>query len=490
MYYSILCKIKELEASMNEKIRQMFYQHGLPPVEKLHRLVTQPIKAKGGADFVEIYIQRSVSMSYKLDERLISGISSTYVTGAGIRVIKGNNTGYSYTEDLSEKNIIKCIDDAVKIAGASKTFGVSGYTGKHDLYPIQSSVEDGPQEKINILRRAEEKAFSLSPLVEKVNASLSESSKTVLIINSSGVEAYDDRPLLSFSGTVIVNNKGGREGVSMGGGGRIDMSYFEKNTPEALAEEAVRKALLLLEAKPAPAGEMEVVLGAGESGILLHESIGHPLEADFNYRGSSAFSGRIGETVASSQCTIADRADIPFQRGALNVDDEGCDTGETVLIENGVLKTYMFDLITANHFKTTSLNGRRESFRYAPMPRMTNTYMRAGKYSFDEIVKSVKRGVYAKTFSGGQVDITSGDFVFSVTEGYLIENGVIAQPIKGATLIGNGPEILKRVVMVGNDLVFSDGKWTCGKDGQSVAVGVGIPTVKLSHITVGGTQND
>jgi len=223
---------------------------------------------------------------------------------------------------------------------------------------------------------------------------------------------------------------------------------------------------------------------------LLHESIGHPLEADFNYRGSSAFSGRIGEKVASPQCTIVDQGNLPNERGSINIDDEGNTSGKSILIENGILRTYMFDLITANHFQETPFNGRRQSFRYIPMPRMTNTFMLAGKYSKEEIIKSVKKGVYARSFSGGQVDISSGDFVFSVTEGYLVENGKISYPIKGATLIGNGPEILKRVEMVGNDLVISGGKWTCGKEGQSVPVGVGIPTVKLSHITVGGTHND
>lgn len=476
-----------MEKDKASEIRDLFYRQGLPPVEKLHRMITQPLKKKG--DFAEIYIQHSLARSFRLNERLIAGISTTYITGAGIRVIKGNNTGYSYTEDLSEENIRKCIKDATEIAGSSEAFAVTGYTGKHNLYDLRASVYEETKEKIDILRRVEAGAFSLSPLVEKVKASLSENNRTVLIINSSGIEAYDIRPMLSLTGSVIVKKNGAREYSSLGGGGRTGMSYFEENTPEQLAEKGVRRALLMLEAKPAPAGEMEVVLGAGESGILLHESIGHPLEGDFNYRGSSTFSGRIGEKVASDQCTIVDQGNLPVQRGALNVDDEGNDTGKTVLIENGILRTYMFDLITANHYKTKSFNGRRESFRYVPLPRMTNTYMMAGKYSFDEIIKSVKNGVYAKTFSGGQVDIFSGDFVFSITEGYLIENGAVSHPIKGATLIGNGPEILKRVVMVGNDLVFSDGKWTCGKDGQSVPVGVGLPSVKLSHITVGGTQN-
>ncbi|MGE5343297.1 MAG: TldD/PmbA family protein [Candidatus Omnitrophota bacterium] len=473
---------------MKDDIRQLFYRLGLPPVEKLRQMITQPLTGK--ADFAEIYIQNTVSAGYKLSERLISSISSSYVTGAGIRVIKGSNTGFSYTEDLSEKSILRCIRDASEIAGTSQGFGVTGYTGKHNLYQVTPSIHADTSEKINILRRAENKAFSLSPHVEKVIVSLSENLKHVLILNSLGVEAYDTRPMLDFGLSVVIEKDGVREGASSGGGGRTGLSYFDRVSPEHLAEQAVQQAMHLLNAKPAPAGEMEVVLGAGESGVLLHESIGHPLEADFNYRGSSAFCGRIGEKVAADQCTIVDRGNIEFQRGSINIDDEGNDSGETVLIENGFLRTYMFDLITANHFHTKSHNGRRESFRDIPLPRMTNTMMLGGNYSVDEIIGSVKKGVYAKTFSGGQVDITSGDFVFSITEGYLIDNGKISDPIKGATLIGNGPEILKRITMVANDLTISDGKWTCGKEGQSVPVGVGIPTVKLSHITVGGTDND
>ncbi len=475
---------------MNDKLRaiyDLFAGQDLPHREKLQNLLTLPLKKK--ADFSEIYIEQSIVKSFRVSEGKISDIASSYSTGAGLRVIKGNNTGYSYTENLSVKNLRRCIKEAAEIAGSPRPFGVGGFTGRHLLYEAKGSVDDNPGQKVNLLRRAEQKAFSLSPLVEKVEAYLAESHKRILIINSAGVEAYDVRPLISFGISVIVHKNHRRESGHQGGGGRLDLSYFEKNPPEKMAEEAVDQAMILLDAQPAPAGEMEVVLGAGESGILLHESIGHPLEADFNYRGSSAFSGRIGENVASSQCTIIDQGDIPLQRGSLHMDDEGEDSGKSVLIENGILRTYMFDLITANHYKTKSFNGRRESFRDIPMPRMTNTYMLAGQYSRDEIIKSVKKGVYAKSFSGGQVDISSGDFVFSITEGYWIENGAIKHPLKGATLIGNGPEILKRVVMVGSDLVISDGKWTCGKEGQSLAVGVGMPTVKLSHITVGGTQN-
>jgi TldD protein len=471
---------------MKKKVFDLFYKKGLPPVEQLQKMITAPLKSNG--DFGEIYIENIVSKSFRLSERIISDISSSYVSGAGIRVVRGNNTGYSYTEDLGKGSILKCIADASQIAGSSETFGITAPNKKHKLYDIEASIYKPPEAKINVLKRAETKAFSLSPLVEKVDVSVVESKKIILVVNSPGKVSYDIQPILRFGVSVILKKGRRRESGSEGGGGRVAFEWFQKRTPEQMAEQAVNQALILLDSRPAPAGEMEVILGAGESGILLHESIGHPLEADFNYRGSSAFSGRIGEKVASHQCTIVDQGNLPNERGSINIDDEGNASGRSVLIENGILRTYMFDLITANHFNQPSFNGRRESFRYVPMPRMTNTFMPAGKYSREEIIKSVKKGVYAKSYSGGQVDISSGDFVFSITEGYLVENGKISYPIKGATLIGNGPEILKRVQMVGNDLVISDGKWTCGKEGQSVPVGVGLPTVKLSHITVGGTN--
>jgi TldD protein len=472
---------------MKEKNIDMFSRKELPSIEKLKKMLTKPLKSTN--EFADIYIENTIAKSYGLSEGIISDISSVSALGAGIRVVKGDHTGYSFTEDLSERNIIQCINDASSIAGSPPSFYFSGKKGRNDLYNINSSLDEESDKKIDLLRRAEKKAFAASPYVEKVEVNLIESRKIILIINSLSVDVYDDQPLLRFSVSTVLNKGNKRERGSQGGGGRTNLSYFHKRTPEMIAAEAVSQALILFEARPAPVGEMEVALGAGESGILLHESIGHPLEADFNYRGSSAFTGMIGKIVASEQCTIIDRGNLPYLRGSVNIDDEGNESGKTVLIENGILKTYMFDLKTANYFKCISRNGRRQSFRHIPLPRMTNTYMAAGKYSHEEIVKSIKKGVYAKSFSGGQVDICSGDFVFSITEGYWIEKGKIDFPIKGATLIGNGPKILKDIIMVGNDLVFSDGKWTCGKEGQSVPVGVGMPTAKLSHITVGGTKN-
>ncbi len=468
-----------------EQILERFYGLGLPPLEKLQQMVTSRLQS--GSDFADIYIEHIIVKSFRLSERIISDISSSFVSGAGIRVVKGSNSGFSYTENLSAKALGRCLEDAAMIAGSSGSFRVTGYKGNNDLYDIAASIHEPSEKKIDLLKRAEAKAFSLSPYVEKVEVGFVETYKTILIVNSAGILATDVQPMLRFSVYTVLKKNERREQGSQSGGGRIDLSYFDRKTPEQIAQEAVNQGLLLLDSRPAPSGEMEVVLGPGESGILLHESIGHPLEADFNYRGSSAFSGRIGEKVAADQCTIIDQGNIPNHRGSINMDDEGCDAGKTVLIEKGVLKTYMFDLVSGNQYQLDSHNGRRESFRHLPMPRMTNTYLEAGSYEPAEIIKSVKNGVYAKSFSGGQVDISAGDFVFSITEGYKIENGQLTYPIKGATLIGNGPEILKRVTMVGNDLVFSDGKWTCGKEGQSVPVGVGLPTVKLSHITVGGT---
>jgi len=473
---------------MKEGVFDLFYKKGLPPLEQLQKMIVEPLKRIG--DFGEIYLEDVTSKSFRLSERIISDISTSYASGAGIRVVRNSNTGYSYTENLSRESILKCLADASQIAGSSKSFVTCGSDEKHNLYDVTASIYEPSEAKINLLKRVEAKAFSLSPLVEKVEVSLTESKKIILIVNSLGKVEYDIQPMIRFMVSVIVKKGNLREGGFQSAGGRVSFTWFEQHPPEQLAQEAVDQALVQLDARPAPAGEMEVILGAGESGILLHESIGHPLEADFNYRGSSAFSGRIGEKVASPQCTIVDQGNLPNERGSINIDDEGNTSGKSILIKNGVLRTYMFDLITSNHFQQPAFNGRRESFRYIPMPRMTNTFMLAGKYSKEEIIKSVKKGIYAKSFSGGQVDISSGDFVFSVTEGYLVEDGKISYPIKGATLIGNGPEILKRVEMVGNDLVISSGKWTCGKEGQSIPVGVGIPTVKLSHITVGGTHNE
>jgi TldD protein len=313
--------------------------------------------------------------------------------------------------------------------------------------------------------------------------------REVLIVTSDGRMAHDVQPLLRFGISVVVEKQGKRESGRSGGGGRMTLGYFEGKSPEWHAQEAARQALVLLDARKAPAGQMEVVLGPGDSGILLHEAVGHGLEADFNRKGTSNYTGQVGKVVASPLCTVVDDPSLLQSRGSINIDDEGMEPTRSVLIQDGVLRGYMQDRLSARHFKVTPTgNGRRESFASVPMPRMTNTVLLAGPHDPEEMVRSVKRGIFAKTFGGGQVDISNGDFVFSLTESYLIEDGKITSPLKGVNLIGNGPETLREVTMLGNDVAVSDGIWTCGKDGQSVPVGVGCPTIKIARITVGGTE--
>jgi TldD protein len=358
-------------------------------------------------------------------------------------------------------------------------------------YPTANPLKSlGDQQKIDLLRRVENETRKLDSCIEEVIVSLIAVHEHILVANQDGVLAADVRPLVRMNVTVIVEKNGRREQASMGGGARSNYRYFlENDRALAFGQEAVRQALVNLEAGEAPAGNMTVVLGPGWPGILLHEAIGHGLEGDFNRKGTSAFSGRVGERVASELCTVVDDGTLPRRRGSLSIDDEGTPTEQTVLIENGILKGYMQDKLNARLMgvKPTG-NGRRESYACLPMPRMTNTYMLAGSHDPEEIIRSVKKGLYAKNFAGGQVDITSGKFVFSASEAYLIENGKITRPVKGATLIGNGPDVLTKVSMVGNDLELDSGVGTCGKDGQSVPVGVGQPTLKIDGLTVGGTS--
>ncbi|MCS6858456.1 MAG: metallopeptidase TldD-related protein, partial [Sandaracinaceae bacterium] len=344
------------------------------------------------------------------------------------------------------------------------------------------------ERKRDLLRRAAEKARLLDPRIVRVEASFSESYRAIRIATSDGRWLWDEQPLFRFGVRVIAEKNNVRRSGSSGGGGRMGLEYFNEKTPEWHAEEAVRQALVMLDAREAPAGEMEVVLGPGDSGILLHEAVGHGLEADFNRKKTSNYSGRIGEQVASPLCTVVDDATIPQARGSIDVDDEGMVPGRVVLIERGVLRGYMHDRHSSEFFKLPPTgNGRRESFRSHPMPRMTNTLLLPGEDSPEDIIRSVKRGIYARKFGGGQVDISNGDFVFSLTESYLIEDGKLTAPLRDVNLIGNGPDIMCKVTMLGNDFALSDGVWTCGKEGQSVPVGVGCPTVKIRAMTVGGT---
>jgi TldD protein len=357
-------------------------------------------------------------------------------------------------------------------------------------YELQTVSLDVPGvEKRALLERVSRAAHAVSPAIVKVSASFEEAVREILVATSDGALVHDVQPLMRIGAHVIAERDGKRQGGSSGGGGRMTMGYFDDKSPEFHGKEAARGALAMLDAREAPAGEMEVVLAPGDSGILLHESVGHGLEADFNRKGTSRYSGQVGKPVASPLCTVVDDATFLQSRGTINVDDEGNEPHRSVLIENGTLVGYMHDRRSSQHFHLSPTgNGRRESYAASPLPRMTNTVLLAGPHDPEEILKSVKRGVYAKRFGGGQVDISCGDFVFSLTEGYLIEDGKLTAPLKDVQLIGNGPDVLSNVTMLGNDLETSDGIWTCGKEGQSVPVGVGCPTIKIDRITVGGTK--
>jgi TldD protein len=412
--------------------------------------------------------------------------------GLGVRVQKGDATGYAYVEQLDWDSMKRAAQTAGQIAsggGGAQATPVRPFDPAH-RYELEQVTLDVPGvSKRSLLERAAAAAHAYSPSIVKAEASLVEEIREILIVTSDGTIVRDAQPLFRFGVRAIAERSGRRHEGSSGGGGRTSFGYFDIKTPEWHAREAARQAVTMLDAREAPAGQMEVVLGPGDSGILLHEAVGHGLEADFNRKGTSNYSGKLGTEVASGLCTVVDDATLLQTRGALNVDDEGNEPRRTVLIDQGTLASYMHDRQSAKHFGVrASGNGRRESFACAPMPRMTNTILLAGPHAPDEIVGTVKRGIYAKKFGGGQVDIANGDFVFSLTESYLVEDGRLTAPLKGVNLIGNGPDVLRRVVMLGSDLEVSDGIWTCGKDGQSVPVGVGCPTIKIAAITVGGTR--
>lgn len=443
-------------------------------------------------DSADLYFQRLHQESWSLEEGIVKSGGFEIEQGVGIRAISGDKTGFAYSEDLDFPALTAAAHAARSIAKQTATHQkicLKPVTAKI-LYPSLSplnSISDA--EKIALLQQLDRQARALNPCITQVNASLSAQHEIVLILRHDGMLAADVRPLIRVNVSVIAERNAKREQGFAGGGGRMDYQQFlAANTATELAEEAVRQAILNLEAIPAPAGTMPVVLGPGWPGVLLHEAIGHGLEGDFNRKGSSAFSGRIGERVASPYCTVVDNGSIPNRRGSLTIDDEGTPTQCTTLIENGILKAYMQDTLNARLMGGQSTgNGRRESYAHLPMPRMTNTYMLAGPHTPEEIFASVDRGIYAANFSGGQVDITSGKFVFSACEAYLIEKGKVTRPVKGVTLIGNGPDVLTHVSMVGNDLKLDSGIGSCGKEGQTVPVGVGQPTLKIDTLTVGGT---
>jgi TldD protein len=445
-----------------------------------------------GGDYADLYFEHRQTSSIAFEESKVKTAGGGITQGLGVRVLSGDSTGYAYTEDLAADSMRQAAATAAKICDRSDKVGpvdVAEESGPDRYRIARPSIEIPSAEKLAIIRRADEAARAYDPSITRVNVSFVEEVKHVMVATSDGRLMADFQPMLRFNVQCLSEVGDSRQTAIDGGGGRLGMEYFVDHTPEDIARNAARQAVTLQKGVDAPAGTIPVVLGAGESGILLHEAVGHGLEADFNRKKTSNYSDRVGQPVASELCTVIDDGTIDHHRGTINVDDEGNVAKKNVLIENGVLQGYLQDRISARHFGVEpSGNGRRESFRHYPMPRMTNTYMLPGESTPEEIIKSVKKGLYAKAFSGGQVNISKGDFVFSVTEGYLIEDGEVTHPVKNVNIIGNGPDTLSKVTMVGNDFQLSDGRWTCGKDGQSVPVGVGMPTVLVSGITVGGTQ--
>ncbi len=443
-------------------------------------------------DYADLYFQYSRSEAWSLEEGIVKSGSFNIDEGVGVRAISGEKTAFAYSDDISAPALGDA-DKAVRAivaAGQRRRMKASVQKPGHSLYvPLDPLASLDATAKVKLLERLESYARAEDARVKQVMAHISGEYEVVLVAGSDGRLAADVRPLVRVSITVIVEGKNGqREQGSSGGGGRTDYGFFSDEVLHAYAREAVHQAITNLDAQPAPAGTMAVVLGPGWPGILLHEAVGHGLEGDFNRKGSSTFSGRIGTRVAAKGVTVVDDGTIPDRRGSLNIDDEGNPTQRTVLIEDGILKGYMQDSLNARLMGVSPTgNGRRESFAHLPLPRMTNTTMLAGDKSVDEIIKSVKKGIYAVNFGGGQVDITNGKFVFSMSEAYLIEDGKVTAPVKGATLIGSGPEAMRRVSMIGNDMRLDPGVGTCGKDGQSVPVGVGQPTLRIDGLTVGGT---
>jgi TldD protein len=452
------------------------------------------IALERGGDYADLYFEYRVGADIVLEDEKIKALGRGITMGVGVRVLRGDATGYAYSEDLSFERMAQAARTAAQIASGGGAPGPVAVTPVRapDFYPIvEPSIQRPAEGKLALLYRADRAARAADPRIVKCEVSLGEELKDILVVTSDGKLVQDRQPLVRFNVRAVAEQGDKRQSGTSGGGGRFGIEYFDApdHTPEAHGREAARVALAMLDARDAPAGEMEVVLGPADSGILLHEAIGHGLEADFNRKRTSNYSDRVGQRVASTLCTVVDDGTVGHSRGSINVDDEGNPGRANVLIENGILVAYMHDRISARHFHLDpSGNGRRQSFRHVPLPRMTNTVLRAGPHGPDEIIGSVARGVLAKRFSGGQVNISNGDFVFSLTEGYLIEDGKVTAPLKGVNLIGNGPDVLTRVSMVGNDFQLSDGMWTCGKDGQSVPVGVGTPTVKIDRITVGGTR--
>jgi TldD protein len=467
-----------------------FFEHYGVSERDLERYLGAALSA--GGEYADLYFEYLSSTSLLVDESMVKSAAEGISAGCGVRVVSGERTGYAYTDDLRPARILEAARTAALIASGPARIPSAGFREQaaRSLYPVTlPSVDAATTAKVELAKRADRAARAYHPAVKEVRAHYADELRKILVVASDGTFAEDAQPLARLNVSVIARNEANSARGSAGGGGRIALDFFwGEKSPEYFAREAARQAVLQLDACEAPAGEMEVVLGPGWPGVLLHEAVGHGLEADFNRKKTSAFAGLIGRKVASEKCTVIDNGTMPWRRGSLNVDDEGHATQETVLIEKGVLKGYLSDKLSARLMGIADTgNGRRESYEHIPMPRMTNTYMLAGEDDPEDIIRSVRHGIYAVNFGGGQVDITSGKFVFSASEAYLIESGRITAPLRGATLIGNGPDALTRVSMVGNDLRLDEGIGTCGKDGQAVPVGVGMPTTKLDRLTVGGT---
>lgn len=446
-----------------------------------------------GGDFAELYFEHRTNSAITWEDQQVRSASRTISQGLGVRVVNGDAIGYAYTESLELDAMRRAAETAAQIGAGRgqpgpidatpQLAGVTYYSAEDPLTDLPATA------KVALLERADAAARGFDPSIARVDASILDELKYVLIARSDGRVVGDVQPLVRMNVSALSDRDGSRQVARTGGGGRLGIEYFEQVPPEEMAREAARQAVLQQDAIEAPAGTLPVVLAAGDSGVLLHEAVGHGLEADFNRKGTSNYSGRIGEPVASELVTVVDDGTIPGSRGSINIDDEGNETRANTLIENGVLRGYLQDEISARQFGVApSGSGRRETFKHYVMPRMTNTFMLPGESHPEDIIRSVERGIYCVSYSGGQVNISNGDFVFSVTEAYMIEHGRITAPVRNVTLIGNGPDVLSKVTMVGSDYKLSDGRWMCGKNGQSVPVGVGMPTVLVSGITVGGTR--
>ena len=468
--------------------------YGLVPEDLSNALDSMQIR---GVDFSDIYLQSNIAESWSLEEGIVKAGSFSIDQGFGVRAVCGDKTAFSFSDTISKRTLSEAVKSTIDTSRSMASMDKPRYV-KPDLLSKGNRVGSlynyidpvktlSSVEKVELLQSIEASAKKKDPRIKQVMASITGSYSVVLMMTDRGLIS-DVRPLVRLSVTAIAESGDRKEFGVSGGGGRVGMTFFESNVVQQYINEATRQALINLESKPAPAGEMSVVLGSGWPGILLHEAVGHGLEGDFNRKKSSVFSGRIGEKVASSGVTVVDDGTIPNRRGSLNFDDEGNESKNTVLIEDGILKGYMQDRLNAKLMRTkVTGNGRRESFAHLPMPRMTNTYMHAGTHDKEEILARLDKGLFAVNFGGGQVDITNGKFVFSASEAYWVEKGQIKYPVKGATLIGNGPDALTKIKMIGNDLELDGGVGTCGKDGQKVPVGVGQPTLFIEGLTVGGT---